>query len=524
MLKKKIIACLVSLLFIFTVQVGAVETASNDIIPFAEISTYVETERDITDVVDTAKLYPHYGFNWSYVAQYETEPSFTAPYSAGSIQQQYIDDALNALKMVRYLAYVPYENIEFTDELNNISQHGAVLMAATNQFTHFPIKTDSAMEESFFDLGYLGCSEANISAGVNNLAGAVLGFVADEGSNNLDRAGHRRWILRPNATEFGIGYAQYDGASYGGNRISMHVFEDGLGTPQSYVAWPSEGAFPLEYFQFDSEINYENWPSYYPNGVSYPWSINLGSEYQAPSKNNLEITLTRESDGEVWVFDKNTPALGDSGEYFPSGMHLSVDDDGYGMKKAITFRPDLDSLGFIEDGDVFNVSVSGLYTSSGQPTTLEYDIDFFSLETEIQRSEIQLRVQNNDTAIPNAKITIDGQVYQADINGVVTLRLDNYSNIPFTVEADGFVTKTDSFNTADFNGFYIINMESDAVSGSLGDINGDGRINNVDVVTLINYISDSQLSIVLEHADIDENGTINNLDVLALFAVVSTVV
>lgn len=89
----------------------------------------------------------------------------------------------------------------------------------------------------------------------------------------------------------------------------------------------------------------------------------------------MVLTLTRERDGKVWIFDKNTPQLGVS--YMPDdSMHLAVDIDGYRMRKAIIFRPDVTSLGSIRDGDVFHVQLSGIKTSDGTDTTLEYDIHF----------------------------------------------------------------------------------------------------------------------------------------------------
>jgi len=337
-------------------------------------STTVTMDRSRTkaSIVAMAKALPHSGFGQSKVTAYSVAPVFTPPYAPGSLASSDITDALNALKMVRYIAGLPYESVAFTNELNNISQHGAVLMAASNQFGHTPSQPID-MSDSFFELGYQGCNEANISAGVSNISSAVLGFMADPGDNNIERAGHRRWILKPGGQNFGIGYARKVGSSYQGDRISMHVF-DGPGywecEADTYIAWPSSGDFPIQYFIYSENINIT---------PPYPWSINLGAAYAVPNRNDITLTLTRRRDNKVWTFNSSTPKLGEGN--MPAGsMHLAVDNSGYGITKAIIFRPDLTSLGAIKDGDIFDISLSGIKTAGGASTTLSYSINFFDLQ------------------------------------------------------------------------------------------------------------------------------------------------
>ncbi len=469
----------------------------------------VDHNRSIDDIVAMAKKYPHNAFNPSYIAQYDITPQFTAPYSAGSIRQEYIDDALNAVKMVRYIAGVSYENVEFTEERNSYSQHAAVLLASSNQFSHAPFQP-SDMDKSFFDLGYLGCAEGNISAGRNNLSQAVLGFVADAGAGNITSAGHRRWILNPIAEGFGIGYATdpSGAASYGGHRISMHVFGEGVSQPDSYVAWPSSGDFPLEYFAFDD--------GYYNTSV-YPWSINLGSAYQAPVRDDIEIRLTRLNDGRTWIFNKDTPQQGYS-YYQEDEMHLSVDNVNYGMQKGILFRPDVTTLGSIEDGDSFNVNISGIKTADGQGTTLTYDINFFSLEKELNKNEVVLTVSNGGVAISGAKVTIGTEVYTTDSNGNVTIRIEKNTSVAYSVTAYGYNRVSGNFasvdrdmtvdvnmqqselisadvdrdSLVDINDIMIVldrlnyNMNADEASNNSADVNGDGVVNFTDAALIRN--------------------------------------
>lgn len=327
----------------------------------------------VESVVAMAKKFPHSAFNSSKTTSYAVSPSFTAPYSAGSLVSSEISDALNTLKMICFLGGVSYENVNFTKELNELSQHGAVLLAAFGQFTHTPTKP-ADMDTAFFDKGYNGSNQANISLGYTNISSAILGLVADGGDNNIGEAGHRRWILKPNGKNFGIGYAQYNNRA----NTNMHVFDGGVGTPETYVAWPNSGDFPIQYFIASDNIS---------KVPSYPWSINLGSEYKVPDRSSIQLTLTRTRDNKTWTFNNSTPELG-IGNMPDNSMHLSVSNANKGMGKAIIFRPDLKSLGTIRDGDVFEVRLSGINKSNGQATTLGYRIRFFDLEKAMKESNL----------------------------------------------------------------------------------------------------------------------------------------
>lgn len=421
-----------------TVQADAASTTTTlaGKISQSEPATYGKTivtvnhENTIEDVLEMAAQYPHSGFNYYKVTAYDEEPVFSNPYSAGSLAQSDIDDAENAIKMVRFLAGVPYEDVTFSDELNNIAQHGAVLLAASNQFSHGPSQPED-MSDEFFALGYQGCSEANIFAGRSNISNAVLGFMYDAGASNIIRAGHRRWILKPGNQEFGIGYADGPNASYGGHRINMHVFE-GLGywecESDSYIAWPSAGAFPIQYFAASEYIS---------DTIDCPWSINLGSPYANPSKESVVVKLTRTRDGKTWIFDKNTPNLGEEG-LDDSKLHLSVDNGGYGITKAIIFRPDPDSLGTILDGDTFQVEISGITYTDGSAATLSYEINFFDMNAVINSKNVTFLVTNQNQPLANATITIDGKTLTTDADGLASISLLKDHTYEYEITKEGY--------------------------------------------------------------------------------------
>ena len=403
----------------------------------------IDHGRDVGSIVDMARAHPHSAFDPARQTRYKEgdAPSLASPYRAGSLDPADILDAQNALIMVRYIAGLPYENVRFTDELNAISQHGAALLALYDRLAHSPPKP-MGMDQGFYDIAFLGCSQANLSSGYTNISAALLGQVGDVGANNLSTADHRRWLLKPGGENFGIGYVKgADSLRNFGNRVSLYVYDGpspGDCEADTFIAWPSAGDFPIQYFIENADVG-----SPMSRSISIPWSVNLGAAYQAPDKEGLTLTLTRSRGGvavNAWRFDASTPSLGDADGADP-GMHFAADNEGYGMGKAITFRPDIESLGRILDGDVFTVRVGGLTSAepgkAGRPATLKYEIRFFDLRKEMARSTVTFIVSKGSMPAPGAKIQIAGQEVVAGEDGRASVRLGNHGNYGYAVEIDG---------------------------------------------------------------------------------------
>lgn len=403
----------------------------------------INHENTISEIIAMEKTLSHTAFTSNSQTRYEVEPSFTAPYEAGSLNQSDIDDAAKTLKMVRYLAGVPYENSDFIPEFNNIAQHGTVLLAASNQFSHYPSQPED-MSDEFYETALKGCNEANINAGRDNISKCVLGWIYDQGANNIERAGHRRWVLKPGNQDFGIGYAQGPSStSYRGYRANMYVFGNLFNSADfdSYVAWPAAGDFPIQYMAGSSYIE---------TTIDCPWSINLGASYAAPTKDDVTVKLTRKRDGKVWIFDKNTPNLGEEG-LSDNKLHLSVDDDGYGMGKAIVFRPDLNSLGAIFNGDEFSVELSGIQYTDGTEAVLSYYIRFFDIEKERNNSTITIETTFKGEPMENATVKVGEQSVLTDEQGIAQIRVNNHKTYTYTVSKTGYNTETGTIEVKEDN-------------------------------------------------------------------------
>lgn len=279
---------------------------------------------------------------------YSVAPGLSAPYSAGSLQAGELTDGLNAINYARYLAGLP-DDVSLDATYTDRAQHGAVLLAV-GQFAHSqPQPSDMAAD--FYSTANSATSSSNIGWGYGSLWSFDMGCMDDSDSSNIDRLGHRRWLLDPPLLKTGMGMAN--------SRTDTYVFDWSrpAGFVYDSVKWPAAGYFPAEMFD-----------------ASTAWSVTLNpSLYNWTSGTaGHTITLTRQRDGKTWTF---TSADTDkSGEYF------NFETSGYGVNNCFIFRPNPSSVGSYVNGDVFDVTLSGGITSkaTGQPATVRYATRFIS--------------------------------------------------------------------------------------------------------------------------------------------------
>ena len=447
--------------------------------------------KGIDEIVEMAKALPHSGFDSKKQTRYNEPPSLTAPYYAGSLNSDDLDDALTTLKMIRYLAGVPYD-ISFNDNLNNSAQHKAVLVDVS-EFSHNPSKP-AEMSEEFFQAAAPHGAES-LAGGDTNISNALLGLVADPGDNNIAAVGHRMHLLNSAIKTYGVGHVKYITAVHSASSAAPS---------DTYIAWPSSGCFPIQYFVNNLYIN---------STPDFPWSLYLGYAYQAPVKNNITLTLTRNRDNKVWTFDENTVNLGNSTYGYENWTtdHLAV------SGRTITFRPGLITLGPIRDGDIFHVLLTGIKTASGAGTTLEYDIKFFDLEKEMNRSSITITLKDGVIPLQGAEATIDGQTLATDENGIVSFRVDNNKIYNYVVSMEGYATKAGNISVGTSGVSMDVPMEE--LAHEPGDANGDGKINMQDVLLIYQSFRGKIIfsGEQIEAADVNGDGNVNMVDVLMVY-------
>ncbi|EET61253.1 fibronectin type III domain protein [Marvinbryantia formatexigens DSM 14469] len=260
---------------------------------------------------------------------YTNPPVNTAPYSLGQVSSATLQNGLNTLNMVRYIAGIPY-NVQIKTDYQELAQAAALINYVQGYLSHDPAQLPG-MSDAMYEKASQGARSSNIGWGYKTLYDEIVfGWMSDKQSNNIDRVGHRRWCLNPTM--------QYTGFGIDNDYYAMYAF-DGSGQPTAYkgVAWPAQN-MPLEFFD-----------------QAMPWSISMGTPVA-----NASVTLKRLNDGRTWSFSKSSS----NGDFY-------IENSNYGQKGCIIFRPA--GIGNYNSGDLFQVTITGTNLS------VQYQVNFFSL-------------------------------------------------------------------------------------------------------------------------------------------------
>ncbi len=290
---------------------------------------------------------------------YIEKPNIGNPYQAGKLSTEFLANGLNTTKFVRYLAGLS-ENVVMTDEFNDLAQHGAVILAKLGYLTHTPTKPGD-MDQNFYKRAYESTKTANIFQTIGtagNLTDAVKGFCDDSDESNIDRVGHRCWVLNPRLEKTGFGYATTGNAENIKSFTPMQVFDQSntKGTEIDYILWPNKGYFPNNFFS-----------------PQQAWSVHLNANNFDLAKCKPIVKLTNVSNSKVWIFkssDKNK-----TGKYFNINKVHNVNFGGFSY--IIIFKPD-NITSFLFDKK-YSVEINGLVDNKGKEYKLEYEVEFFTI-------------------------------------------------------------------------------------------------------------------------------------------------
>jgi Bacterial surface proteins containing Ig-like domains len=277
---------------------------------------------------------------------YKEKPSITAPYKAGSLTDETLNSAIKMLNQVRYIAGISY-NVSLNEEAIAKTQAASLVNSVNDTLSHTPEKPTD-MEDSLYQLGAKGAGSSNLGAGYDTINSSILnGYMDDGDSSNIDRVGHRRWVLNPKMSATGFGYCE--------GYTALYAFDSNNKTASEYgVAWPAQ-TMPTDYF-----------------GVDYPWSISMGYEV---NQDSVQVKLVRLSDNRTWNFSSSS-----------ADGYFNVNNDGYGQSGCIIFRPD--DIETYANGDKFQVTITGLNTP------VSYQVSFFDLVP-----VTSISIKKNDTKI-----------------------------------------------------------------------------------------------------------------------------
>lgn len=383
---------------------------------------------------------------------YEAVPGYenlyeTAPIVSGA---NYAPAVLTEEARVTFLGWLNYyrtaaglTTVTLSEEANRYTSYGALCMAMlNNNLTHDPPKP-ADMNDEDYRIAYAAASSSNLSyrfgySENSIMEGTVSGQICDSSISNIFVVGHRRWLLDPRMLTTGVG-----AADNGGNYFTaVKVFAEGVSwdyyvNDYDFISWPASGKNLTETFPKDT-----------------PWSITLNpKKYEEPEETNVQITLKRINDGKTWTFD----ASNDSG-YGPEKTHFFVDNEGYGIENCITFRPSYDDISAYVG--IYEVTVTGIYDSSGNETSLSYTVEFAPLESDLSNYSVTVAdphlytgqaIRPEVTVMAASTKLMEGTDYTVTYSNNVepgtataTVKgIGNYSGtveLPFTIIKSGFIT------------------------------------------------------------------------------------
>ena len=367
-------------------------------------------QRSKEEIIQKANQLTHNGLSHQVIPnKYTSNPSTTSPYYEGSLTGEFLQDGLNSINMVRYIAGFP-DDIELTDEFNSSAQYGSVVLAANDTLSHHPTKP-SDMSDDFYNIGYGATSSSNIGYGHSNLSHFNISCMDDSDSSNIDRLGHRRWILNPQLKYVGMGSAEsQSNRSYYATKVFDKSRSETI--DYDYITWPSKGFFPTQYFD-----------------NTQAWSISLNPQkYDAPNYSDVKVEVVRLSDNKCWTLDSSVP---ESNKTSSTSDYFNVNNGGYGINNCIIFRPG--DLGSISNGDKFSINISGLKTSDGSSTTVSYTVEFFDINTPVYTGGWSLEngkwyYYYGDGSLYKGFLEYNGETYYLKSNGEMAVGWEYIDN------------------------------------------------------------------------------------------------
>ncbi|MBO4901556.1 MAG: Ig-like domain-containing protein [Lachnospiraceae bacterium] len=332
-------------------------------------------------------------------------------------------------------------NITLGSDANTDAAYGALVMAMAQHFSHYPNRP-AYISDVDYERGREATRTSNISYcwGYEEstiLGLAITGQMADESGNNLSCLGHRRWLLHPWKTTFGVGSATDSaGQSYTDVKVfGLNTAQDETLNDYDFIAWPASGNNLSNRFT-----------------ASIPWSVTLNPNmYQSPSAAAVKVTLESLTSGKVWNLYS-----GSNAGYF------HVDNQSYGISNCIIFRPS--NAGSYRG--VYLVTITGIKDSSGNATSIRYPVVFETAAAAASAPDftnVVTSVEDLQSAHP----------YEAgkDLSWVYTCP-ENAQGIDIAFSTDTMLSGSDKIRVYDGKSKMIGEYTSDQLSGKTLTVSG----------------------------------------------------
>lgn len=342
---------------------------------------------------------------------YAERPDVEA-FSLGALTDVAQRDALALTNFLRGLAGLEPVGLDPLYTLR--AQAGALVLAANDEINHEPAQPEG-MPDDLYETGYAGTSMGNIAKfnwmRPTILLDGVTYFARDDGAGNLDRLGHRRWLLNPLMSATGFGLAN---AASGNSYVAMYAVDmENADAAWDHVAWPAAGAFPVELMR-----------------AELPWSISLNPELYDTAASRPVVTLTEERSGARFRFDL-TEGAGDG--------YCRLSTERCGAGDCMIFLPRLEVAGIEEyvQNQVWTVEVTGLRGADGEEKGIRYSCEMASVVPQdvanVELDVVEARMTAGETLRLTARVvpeyaddlevawrSSDPEVATVDGSGLVT--------------------------------------------------------------------------------------------------------
>jgi hypothetical protein len=152
--------------------------------------------------------------------------------SAGAVAQATNNAVINRINYYRRLVGLN-DNCTLDASLFPQEQQTALMMKANNALNHYPPSSWSCYTAN----GATGAHGSDLAFGAIGST-AITAFIQDDGTGN-EPVGHRRWIMRSDATTFSCGSTDIT--------MALYVFGAGGNTQiPAYIAYPPKGYIPQQ--------------------------------------------------------------------------------------------------------------------------------------------------------------------------------------------------------------------------------------------------------------------------------------
>ena len=255
--------------------------------------------------------------------------------------------ALTRLRQYRWFCGLAYDvglDPTYTDE----AQEGSLVLAAIGKLDHHPSKPPG-WEDVPFEKAQEACGHGNLAMGAGSLSSAIDMWMNDSDDSNIDRLGHRRWLLNPTMQNCGLGITgQFQ-------VIWAHDGKRSNPTSQQWQTFPPAGYMPITHFN-----------------ERYAWHISLNpANYQVDLKaTNFQIfpldkRYVRNGAAYVFNFDNS------NGDGFGSYANARI------VRPDLQNQPKTQPPFQVSKGRSYEAVVGGLKPIGDAPAEIAWIVTFY---------------------------------------------------------------------------------------------------------------------------------------------------